>query len=106
MKKGIIAITLLLTGALFITPITTNASSAKNDLKPVKVEQIASDEKREHSIDDKEETIQIDDIQLNVENTYKHETNNKPVKEEATKKEDKKEEITKEPVVEEDVVEE
>ena len=45
MKKGIIAISLLLTGALLITPIT-NAISQNDvvkDVKPIKVEQATKD---------------------------------------------------------------
>lgn len=57
MKKGIIAISLLLTGALLITPIT-NAISQNDvvkDVKPIKVEQSTKDNEN-NTIQTEEET--------------------------------------------------
>lgn len=58
MKKGIIAISLLLTGALLITPIT-NAISQNDvvkDVKPIKVEQSTKDNEN-NTTQTEEETI-------------------------------------------------
>ena len=59
MKKGIIAISLLLTGALLITPIT-NAISQKDvvkDVKPIKVEQSTKDSENNTTQTEEETTF-------------------------------------------------
>ena len=59
MKKGIIAISLLLTGALLITPIT-NAISQKDvvkDVKPIKVEQSTKDNENNTTQTEEETTF-------------------------------------------------
>lgn len=59
MKKGIIAISLLLTGALLITPIT-NAISQNDvvkDVKPIKVEQSTKDSKNNTTQTEEETTF-------------------------------------------------
>ncbi|HBI93695.1 MAG TPA: hypothetical protein DDY58_15465 [Terrisporobacter glycolicus] len=101
MKKGIIAVTLLLSGALSITPIV-NAIS-QNDkqvsVKPVKVEQTTNTEKVEVTKDNEDKTAQKEETKkpAKVENTAVK--NKKPVKEEIKvnnkKEETKKEEATK-----------
>ena len=75
MKKGIMAITLLLSGALLITPIT-NAISQKDEqvnVKPLKVEQ----------------TVNTENAQVIKDNTTQSENTTKPVKVETTVKENK-----------------
>ena len=60
MKKGIIAITLLLSGALLITPIA-NAISQKDEqvnTKPVKVEQTTNTENTHVIKDNEDKTTQ------------------------------------------------
>ena len=59
MKKGIIAISLLLTGALLITPIT-NAISQNDvvkDVKPIKVEQSTKDNENNTTQAEEETTL-------------------------------------------------
>ena len=59
MKKGIIAISLLLTGALLITPIT-NAISQNDvvkDVKPIKVEQSTKDNENNTTQTEEETTF-------------------------------------------------
>ena len=59
MKKGIIAISLLLTGALLITPIT-NAISQNDvvkDVKPIKVEQSTKDSENNTTQTEEETTF-------------------------------------------------
>ena len=59
MKKGIIAISLLLTGALLITPIT-NAISQNDvvkDVKPIKVEQATKDNENNTTQAEEETTL-------------------------------------------------
>lgn len=85
MKKGIIAIALLLSGALLITPITTNANSTENSTDTVVIEEVNNTDKTEVSNELKDETTYKEDIQ---ENTYKLETNNnQPIKVETTQEE-------------------
>ena len=63
MKKGIIAISLLLTGALLITPIT-NAISQNDvvkDVKPIKVEQSTKD--NENNTTQTEEEITFAEVE-------------------------------------------
>ena len=97
MKKGIIAITLLLSGALLITPIT-NAISQKDEqenIKPVKVEQATNTENTQVIKDNEDKTTQSEDTTkpVKVETTVAQ--NKQPAKEEV-KVEDKKEESKKE----------
>ena len=111
MKKGIIAITLLLSGALLITPIT-NAISQKDgqeNVKPVKVEQATNTENTQVIKDNEDKTTQSEDTTkpVKVETTVVE--NKQPAKEEIKvddkKEESKKEESTKpadEPVVKDD----
>ena len=97
MKKGIIAITLLLSGALLITPIT-NAISQKDgqeNVKPVKVEQATNTENTQVIKDNEDKTTQSENTTkpVKVETTVVE--NKEPAKEEV-KVDDKKEESKKE----------
>ena len=97
MKKGIIAITLLLSGALLITPIT-NAISQKDgqeNIKPVKVEQATNTENTQVIKDNEDKTTQSENTTkpVKVETTVAE--NKEPAKEEV-KVDDKKEESKKE----------
>ena len=97
MKKGIIAITLLLSGALLITPIT-NAISQKDEqenVKPVKVEQATNTENTQVIKDNEDKTTQSENTTkpVKVETTVVE--NKQPAKEEV-KVDDKKEESKKE----------
>ena len=97
MKKGIIAITLLLSGALLITPIT-NAISQKDgqeNVKPVKVEQTTNTENTHVIKDNEDKTTQSENTTkpVKVETTVVE--NKEPAKEEV-KVDDKKEESKKE----------
>ena len=97
MKKGIIAITLLLSGALLITPIT-NAISQKDgqeNVKPVKVEQATNTENTQVIKDTEDKTTQSENTTkpVKVETTVVE--NKQPAKEEV-KVDDKKEESKKE----------
>ena len=97
MKKGIIAITLLLSGALLITPIT-NAISQKDgqeNVKPVKVEQATNTENTQVIKDTEDKTTQSENTTkpVKVETTVVE--NKEPAKEEV-KVDDKKEESKKE----------
>ena len=97
MKKGIIAITLLLSGALLITPIA-NAISQKDEqvnTKPVKVEQTTNTENTQVIKDNEDKTTQSENTTkpVKVETTVVE--NKQPAKEEV-KVDDKKEESKKE----------
>ena len=97
MKKGIIAITLLLSGALLITPIT-NAISQKDgqeNVKPAKVEQATNTENTQVIKDNEDKTTQSENTTkpVKVETTVVE--NKQPAKEEI-KVDDKKEESKKE----------
>ena len=97
MKKGIIAITLLLSGALLITPIA-NAISQKDEqvnTKPVKVEQTTNTENTHVIKDNEDKTTQSENTTkpVKVETTVVE--NKEPAKEEV-KVDDKKEESKKE----------
>ena len=94
MKKGIIAITLLLSGALLITPIT-NAISQKDgqeNVKPVKVEQATNTENTQVIKDTEDKTTQSENTTkpVKVETTV---VENKQPSKEKIKVDDKKEEI-------------
>ena len=106
MKKGIIAITLLLTGALLITPIT-NALSKNNEenTKPVKVEQATNTEKTEVTNNGQNKTTQNKNNTTPVKTETVVAENKVPVTEEV-KVDNKKEEVKEESIkpVEETVV--
>ncbi|MPM81693.1 hypothetical protein SDC9_128750 [bioreactor metagenome] len=94
MKKGIIAITLLLIGALLITPIT-NAISQNNkqkNVKPVKVEQATNTVKTKVVKNNEDKTIQKEETNTSVKAETTVSENKKPAK---VKIESKKEESTK-----------
>lgn len=97
MKKGIIAISLLLTGALLITPITSAISQkdTKEDVKPVKVEQTANTENTQVVTNNEDKTTQNENTNTSVEAETTAVENKVPVKEEV-KVDNKKEEINKE----------
>ena len=86
MKKGIIAISLLLSGALLITPIANAVSQngGQKNLKPVMVEQATDTEKSEVINNDENKTTQNE----NINNPVKVETtvaeNNVTTNEETT----------------------
>jgi len=101
MKKGIIAITLLLSGVLLVTPIA-NAISQNDEqvnVNPVKVEQTANTEKAEVIKDNEDKATQKEETKKPVKVKTAVVENKKPVKEEMKvnnkKEEAKKEEITK-----------
>ena len=95
MKKGIIAVSLLLSGALLITPITNALSKSEEKettVKPVKIEQNVQSEKIEstdkiNEVNDK--TTQTNDID----------------KQETYIKENKKEDTAKEESIKENIIE-
>ena len=96
MKKGIIAVTLLLSGALLITPIA-NAISQNNEqvsVKPVKVEQTTNTEKVEVTKDNEYKTEQKEETKKPAKVETTAVKNKKSVKEEI-KVNNKKEETTK-----------
>ncbi len=97
MKKGIIAITLLLSGALLITPIA-NAISQKDEqvnTKPVKVEQTTNAENTQVIKDNEDKTTQSENTTTPVKSETTIAENKQPAKEEV-KADDKKEESKKE----------
>ena len=97
MKKGIIAITLLLSGALLITPIA-NAISQKDEqvnTKPVKVEQSINTENTQVIKDNEDKTTQSENTTTPVKSETTIAENKQPAKEEV-KVDDKKEESKKE----------
>ena len=97
MKKGIIAITLLLSGALLITPIA-NAISQKDEqvnTKPVKVEQTTNAENTQVIKDNEDKTTQSENTTTPVKSETTIAENKQPAKEEV-KVDDKKEESKKE----------
>ena len=101
MKKGIIAITLLLSGVLLVTPIA-NAISQNDEqvnINPVKVEQTANTEKAEVIKDNEDKATQKEETKKPVKVKTAVVENKKPVKEAIKvnnkKEEAKKEEITK-----------
>ena len=107
MKKGIIAISLLLTGALLITPIT-NAISQKDEqvnVKVAKVEQTTNTEKTQVAKDSEDKTTQnVNTVKpVKAESTVAE--NKEEVKVDTKKEEIQKEESTKpadETVIEDD----
>ncbi|MDU4860618.1 MAG: hypothetical protein E6356_06465 [Terrisporobacter othiniensis] len=101
MKKGIIAVTLLLSGALSITPIANAISQNDKQVseKPVKVEQTTNTEKVEVTKDNEDKTAQNKETKKTAKVETKAVKNKKTVKEEIKvnnkKEETKKEEATK-----------
>ena len=97
MKKGIIAITLLLSGVLLITPIANAISQndEQENLKPVIVEQAINTEKSEVIENTTNKTTQNENTTkpVKVETTV---TENKVAAKEEVKVENEKEEIKKE----------
>ena len=94
MKKGIIAISLLLTGALLVTPITNAVSEpdvAQTTSAPAKAEQVVKNEKVEVTDKNNDKTAQTNDI----------DNENTPVKEVMIE-----EETTKEAVIQQETAEE
>ena len=94
MKKGIIAVSLLLSGALLITPITNALSKSdekETTVKPVKIEQNVQSEKIESTdkINEVNKTTQTNDID----------------KQETYIKENKKEDTVKEESIKENIIE-
>lgn len=84
MKKGIIAITLLLSGALLITPIA-NAISQKDEqvnVKPVKVEQATNTENTQAIKDNEDKTTQSENTTKPVKFETTVAENKQPSKEE------------------------
>lgn len=103
MKKGIIAVSLLLAGALLITPIT-NAISQEDvvkDIKPInaeqtKVSQVANVEKTQVTKDNKNNTIQTEEQVTSVKAKDTVSVNKTDViKDNNNKKEEVKVETTK-----------
>ncbi|WP_434798590.1 hypothetical protein [Terrisporobacter vanillatitrophus] len=95
MKKGIIAITLLLTGILLVTPIANaiTQNDEQGNVKPIKVEQTANAEKMQVSKDSEYKTTQKEEVKKSVKSEGTVIENKKPIKEEV-KVDNKKEEIT------------
>lgn len=97
MKKGIIAITLLLSGVLLITPIANAISQndEQKNLKPVIVEQAINTEKSEVVENTTNKTTQNENTTKPVKAETKV-TENKVAEKEEVKVENEKEEIKKE----------
>ncbi|MEW9080345.1 hypothetical protein [Terrisporobacter glycolicus] len=98
MKKGIIAITLLLTGALLITPIANGISqnNKQENVKPVKVEQATNTAKTEVVKNNEDKTTQKEETKKPVKSETSVVETKKPVKvKEETKKEETKKVVTK-----------
>lgn len=93
MKKGIIAITLLLTGALLITPMT-NAISQNNEVVNKKPEEIIQTTNTEKTEVVKDDTTKSENNISKVENTV--DEDRESVKADNKKEEPKKEEVKKE----------
>lgn len=112
MKKGIIAVSLLLSGALLITPIT-NALSKSNEkettVKPVKIEQNVQSEKIEstdkiNEVNDKTtQTNDIDKQETSIKENLTKENNKETIKKENKKEDTAKEESIKENKIEDKV---
>ena len=95
MKKGIIAVSLLLSGALLITPITNALSKSdekETTVKPVKIEQNVQSEKIES-------TDKINEVNNKTTQT------NDIDKQETYIKENKKEDTAKEESIKENIIE-
>ncbi|MEG0855516.1 MAG: hypothetical protein RSG52_03455 [Terrisporobacter sp.] len=84
MKKGIIAISLLLTGALLVTPLANAITErdVQEDSKPVKVEQTTTIKKEEASNEANDKTTQTEENNTPVKEEEIVVKNEEPVKEE------------------------
>ena len=100
MKKGIIAVSLLLSGALLITPITNALSKSdekETTVKPVKIEQNVQSEKIES-------TDKINEVNNKTTQTNDIDKQETSIKENLTK-ENKKEDTAKEESIKENKIE-
>lgn len=113
MKKGIIAVSLLLSGALLITPITNALSKSdekETTVKPVKIEQNVQSEKIEstdkiNEVNNKTtQTNDIDKQETSIKENLTKENNKETIKKE-NKKENKKEDTAKEESIKENKIE-
>ena len=110
MKKGIIAISLLLTGALLVTPITNAVSEpdvAQTTSAPAKAEQVVKNEKVEVTDKNNDKTAQTNDID-NEKTPVKEVMTEKETTEEAVIQKETAEEVinTKDDIKEENTVDE
>ena len=110
MKKGIIAISLLLTGALLVTPITNAVSEldvAQTTSAPAKAEQVVKNEKVEVTDKNNDKTAQTNDID-NGKTPVKEVMTEKETTEEAVIQKETAEEVinTKDDIKEENIVDE
>ena len=112
MKKGIIAVSLLLSGALLITPITNALSKSdekETTVKPVKIEQNVQSEKIEstdkiNEVNDKTtQTNDIDKQETSIKENLTKENNKETIKKENKKEDTAKEESIKENKIEDKV---
>ena len=112
MKKGIIAVSLLLSGALLITPITNALSKSdekETTVKPVKIEQNVQSEKIEstdkiNEVNDKTtQTNDIDKQETSIKENLTKENNKETIKKENKKEDTAKEESIKENIIEDKV---
>ena len=112
MKKGIIAVSLLLSGALLITPITNALSKSdekKTTVKPVKIEQNVQSEKIEstdkiNEVNNKTtQTNDIDKQETSIKENLTKENNKETIKKENKKEDTAKEESIKENKIEDKV---
>ena len=112
MKKGIIAVSLLLSGALLITPITNALSKSdekETTVKPVKIEQNVQSEKIEstdkiNEVNNKTtQTNDIDKQETSIKENVTKENNKETIKKENKKEDTAKEESIKENKIEDKV---
>ena len=112
MKKGIIAVSLLLSGALLITPITNALSKSdekETTVKPVKIEQNVQSEKIEstdkiNEVNNKTtQTNDIDKQETSIKENLTKENNKETIKKENKKEDTAKEESIKENKIEDKV---
>ena len=112
MKKGIIAVSLLLSGALLITPITNALSKSdekETTVKPVKIEQNVQSEKIEstdkiNEVNNKTtQTNDIDKQETSIKENLTKENNKETIKKENNKEDTAKEESIKENKIEDKV---
>ena len=112
MKKGIIAVSLLLSGALLITPITNALSKSdekETTVKPVKIEQNVQSEKIEstdkiNEVNNKTtQTNDIDKQETSIKENLTKENNKETIKKENKKEDTAKEESIKENIIEDKV---
>ena len=112
MKKGIIAVSLLLSGALLITPITNALSKSdekETTVKPVKIEQNVQSEKIEstdkiNEVNNKTtQTNDIDKQETSIKENLTKENNKETIQKENKKEDTAKEESIKENKIEDKV---